>query len=84
RKVADRVEPEELALAMKGVVREVSSHILSALGDEQAAAIERAETSLGRVRRQDVDEARRAIIEELRLLEKAGEVVVARPEDVVE
>ena len=84
RKLADRVSADELALALKGVSRDVVSHILKALDDELVAAIEEAEGSLGRVRRSDVEAAQHDVIEELRRLEEAGEVVVARPDEVVE
>lgn len=84
RKVASQVGADELALALKGVAKEVVSHILGALDDEQVAAIEEAEASLGRVRRRDVEAAQRDVIEELRRLEERGEVVVARPDEVVE
>ena len=84
RKLADRVGADELALALKGVSRDVVSHILGALDDELVAAIEEAEGGLGRVRRSDVEAAQHDVIEELRRLEEAGEVVVARPDEVVE
>lgn len=84
RKVAERVTPEELALAMKGVAKEVVSHILNALSDEHVAQVEAAEASIGRTRRADVEAAQREIIEELRRLEEEGEVVIARPDEVVE
>ncbi|MFW5729986.1 MAG: FliG C-terminal domain-containing protein, partial [Spirochaetota bacterium] len=72
------------ALALKGVSKEVTSHILGALTDEQAAAVEEAESALGRVRRSDVEAAQRDVIEELSRLEEAGEVVIARPDEMVE
>ena len=84
RKVADQVEADELALALKGVPREVAAHILGALDEERVGAIEQAESSLGRVRRSDVESAQRDLIEELRHLEERGEVVIARPDEVVE
>ncbi|MFW5786393.1 MAG: FliG C-terminal domain-containing protein [bacterium] len=84
RKVADRVGPDELALALKGVSKEVTSHILGSLTDAQATAVEQAETALGRVRRSDVEAAQRDVIEELSRLEEAGEVVIARPDEMVE
>ncbi len=84
RKVADRVEVDELALALKGVPREVAAHILGALDEERVGAIEQAEASLGRVRRSDVESAQHDLIEELRRLEERGEVVIAGADEVVE
>ncbi|MCK4516013.1 MAG: hypothetical protein KAU31_12190, partial [Spirochaetaceae bacterium] len=84
RKVAARVSTEELALAMKGIPSEVTDHITAALDDEAAEALGLAIDNLGRVRRRDVESAQRDMIEELRQLEQAGEVVVARPDEVIE
>lgn len=84
RKVAERVGPDELALALKGVSKDVSSHVLGALREEDVAAVEAADAALGRVRRKDVETAQRDVIEELRRLEESNEVVVARPDEVVE
>jgi len=83
-KVAARVSTEELALAMKGMPLEVSDHISAALNDEEAEALGLAIDNLGRVRRRDVESAQRDMIEELRQLEQSGEVVVARPDEVIE
>ena len=83
-KVAARVSTEELALAMKGIPSEVADHITAALNDEEAEALGLAIDDLGRVRRRDVESAQRDMIEELRQLEQAGEVVVARPDEVIE
>ena len=78
-----RVDPQEMALAMKSCGPEVTDHILGALDADTARAIRDAAGRLDRVRRRDVEAAQRDIIEELRQLEHAGEVVVARPEDLV-
>ena len=83
-KLAARVGADEWALALKGVPREIVSHILGAMDEDQVAAIHEAESALGRTRRSDVESAQREIIEELRTLEERGEVVVARPDEVVE
>ena len=84
RKVTAGVSVPELALAMKGVPAEVADHILRAVDEETAAAVTDAVDSLGRVRRQDVESAQRDLIEELRRLEEAGEVVVGRTGEVLE
>ncbi len=83
-KVAARVSTEELALAMKGIPSEVAEHITAALDDDAAERLVQAIDNLGRVRRRDVESAQRDLIEELRQLEQAGEVVVARPDEVIE
>jgi len=84
RKVAEQLGADELALALKGVPREITAHILGALDDEHVTAIEEADATIGRVRRSDVEAAQRDAIEELRRLEERGEVVIAHPDEVVE
>lgn len=84
QKVFARVSVDEMALALKGVEKEVSAHILGALDSADADEVSSRTKSLGPARRRDVEAAQRDLIEELRQLEEAGEVVVARPEEVVE
>ena len=83
-KVAARVSTEELAMAMKGIPEEVSHHIMASLESQYAEDLAEVIESIGRVRRKDVESAQRDLIEELRALEQAGEVVVARPDEVIE
>ncbi|MEE8440892.1 MAG: FliG C-terminal domain-containing protein [Spirochaetia bacterium] len=83
-KVAARVSTEELALAMKGIPSEVAEHITAALDDDATEGLGHAIDNLGRVRRRDVEAAQHDMVEELRQLERAGEVVVARPDEVIE
>ena len=84
RKVVERVSVDECALALKGVPDEVVSHILTSIDPETQRQISAAGEELGRVRLRDVEAAQRDPIEELRQLEEQGEVVVARPEEVVD
>jgi flagellar motor switch protein FliM len=84
RKLLARVSTDEMAMAMKDVPDEVARHILGALEADVAGELEESIGRLGRVRRQDVDTAQREVIEELRQLEEAGEVIVARPEEMLE
>lgn len=83
-KVADQFGAEEIALALKGVPGEVRQYFVGALRQEKAAALDAANASLGKVRRRDVEEVQRALIEELRRLEEAGAVVIARADEMVE
>lgn len=84
KKLASRVSIEEMALAMKEVEADVATHILDALDEKTAAALKQAIDATGRVRRRDVEAAQREMIEELRVLEEAGEVLVGRPDEMVE
>jgi hypothetical protein len=84
RKLAARVSVEEMAPAMKDVQADVASHILNALDEDTAAALQAAIDATGRVRRRDVEAAQRELIEELRVLEESGEIVVGRPDEVID
>ena len=83
-KLAERVEPAELALALKGVAGNVVKHIEAALPADYLDEVRAEEESLGRVRKRDVESAQKDIIEELRVLEAEGGIVVARPDEIVE
>ena len=84
RKVMERVTNDEMAMAMKDIPDDVARHILGALEADAASALEDAIGRLGRVRRRDVETAQREVIEELAQLDKAGEVVIARPGEVID
>ena len=83
QKLAERVAPEEWAIALKGVPQNVSKHVYSSFSEDQAAAVEAVEQTLGPVRRSEVEATQREIIEELRQLEEAGEVKIAREDDTL-
>jgi len=78
------VTNDEMAMAMKDIPDDVARHILGALEADAASALEDAIGRLGRVRRRDVETAQREVIEELAQLDKAGEVVIARPGEVID
>ena len=84
QKLATRVAPEEFAMALKSTLDQVREHILSALDPDFSTSVKVVASKLGPVRLRDVETSQREIIEELRLLEQAGEVIVARPGDLVE
>lgn len=84
QKLAERVAPVEFAVALKRTPDQVREHILSAFESEYSESVLAATADLGRVRLKDVEAAQHDIVEELRQLEEAGEVVIARPDDLVE
>jgi flagellar motor switch protein FliM len=84
KKLMGRVSADEMALALKGIPAEVVEHIESAVEPVTLDIMRHVGGTLGPVRRQDVESAQRDIIEELRQLEEAGQVVVARPDEVIE
>ncbi len=83
QKLASRIAPEEWAIALKGVPQNVSKHIYSSFSEEHAGAVEDVERTLGPVRRSEVESTQREIIEELRRLEEAGEIKIAREDDTL-
>ena len=84
QKLALRVAAEEFAMALKRTIEPVRNHIMDSLQPEYAAEVEAATSELGRVRLIDVEAAQKDIVEELRQLDQAGEVIVARPSDMVD
>jgi flagellar motor switch protein FliM len=83
-KLAARIDPEEFALALRRVPVPVHEHIISGFDDAYRGLVERAASETGAVRLRDVEAAQRSIIEELRVLEESGEVVIARKDELVE
>lgn len=77
-KVAALIEPEELALSLKGMPDEVKSHILDSLDETLRDSVKEHYDSIGSVRRRDAEAVQRDIIEELRVLEQKGEIKIAR------
>ena len=78
QRVLQEVESKELALAMKGVPREVNDAILRNMSQRAAETLTEELELLGAVRRADVEGAQGRIVAGVRRLEEAGEIVIAR------
>ena len=78
QRVLRDVENSDLAIALKGSNDEVKGAILKNLSKRLAAMIEEDMEFMGPVRMKDVEEAQQKIVNVIRKLEDAGEIVIAR------
>ncbi len=78
QRVLREVDNGDLALALKGSTEQVQSVILANLSKRLAAMIKEDMEFMGPVRMKDVEEAQQKIVNVIRRLEDAGEVVIAR------
>ena len=72
------VDQREIAIALKGAKTEVQDVIFSNMSKRLAAMIREDMDYMGPVRRNDVDEAQQKIVNIIRRLQDAGEIIVAR------
>lgn len=72
------VENSELAIALKGSTEEVKSMIFSNMSKRMAEMLAEDMEFMGPVRVRDVEEAQQKIVNIIRKLEEAGEIVIAR------
>jgi flagellar motor switch protein FliG len=70
------VEGKELALALKVASDEMKQHITKNMSERAASALEEEMEFLGPVKARDVEAAHARIIESVRRLEDAGEVII--------
>lgn len=83
-KIAESVELEDLCLSLKIVSDErVQQHIFRNVSPELYEKLETCLKEKGRVKISDVDKAQLRIVSKIRELEEMGEVVVARPDELV-
>jgi flagellar motor switch protein FliG len=78
QRVLQDINTQELALAMKGADPELSDAIMRNMSQRAKETLLEEIELLGPVRRSDVDAARTKVIAAVRLLEEAGEIVIAR------
>jgi flagellar motor switch protein FliG len=72
------VENQQLAIALKGSTEEVQNAILSNMSKRLSEMIKEDMDFLGPVRLKDVEEAQQKIVNIIRKLEDAGEIVISR------
>ncbi|MCG8500291.1 MAG: flagellar motor switch protein FliG [Firmicutes bacterium] len=72
------VENNELALALKGASEQVQKVIFSNMSKRLAEVIEEDMEFMGPVRLRDVEEAQQKVVNVIRKLEDAGEIVISR------
>jgi flagellar motor switch protein FliG len=87
QRVLRDVDGKELALALKAATDELKDHILGNMSERAGAALSEELEFMGPVRVKDVEAAQSKIIQSVRALEEAGEIVVAGrggDEDVID
>ncbi len=78
QRVLREVETRDLALAMKATSEELKAHIKKAMSERAAAALEEEIELLGPVRVKEVDAAQARVLEVVRRLEDADEIIIQR------
>ncbi|WP_026475998.1 flagellar motor switch protein FliG [Alkaliphilus transvaalensis] len=72
------IDNKDLAVALKGATEEVSGVIYSNMSKRMAEMIKEDMDFMGPVRLRDVEEAQQKIVNIIRKLEEAGEIIIAR------
>ena len=72
------IDNKELAVALKGATEEVSNVIYGNMSKRMAEMIKEDMDYMGPVRLRDVEEAQQKIVNIIRKLEEAGEIIIAR------
>lgn len=78
QQVLKEVESKELALALKGVGENTQARIFKNMSERAAAMMKEEIEFMGAVRLRAVEESQQRIVNIIRKLEEAGEIVVAR------
>ena len=78
QQVLKEVDQKELGIALKGCSEELKSHIFSNLSKRLSAMIQEDMDYMGPIRRSDMEEAQQKIVNIVRRLQDAGEIIVAR------
>jgi flagellar motor switch protein FliG len=87
QRVLRDVDGKELALALKAATDELKDHILGNMSERAGAALTEELEFMGPARVKDVEAAQSKIIQSVRALEEAGEIIVSGrggDEDVIE
>ncbi|MDR3710576.1 MAG: flagellar motor switch protein FliG [Capsulimonadaceae bacterium] len=79
QQVLKEVDGKELALALKGVGENVQARIFKNMSERAATMLKEDMEFMGPVRVRNVEEAQQRIVNIIRKLEEAGEIIVARP-----
>jgi len=79
--VLRNVDSRDLALALKGASEELREKIFRNMSQRAAEALQEDIQLMGRVRRQDVEEAQGRVVDVARRLEESGQIVISRGED---
>ncbi|NMA03951.1 MAG: flagellar motor switch protein FliG [Clostridiales bacterium] len=72
------IDNKELAVALKGATEEVADVIYSNMSKRMAEMIKEDMDFMGPIRLRDVEEAQQKIVNTIRILEEAGEIIISR------
>jgi len=78
RRVLREVENNDLALALKGSSSEVSERIYRNMSQRAAEMLKEDIEFMGPIRLREVEEAQQRIVQAIRKLDEAGEIIIAR------
>ena len=78
QQVLREVDSKELSIALKGCSEDLQNHIFANMSKRLAAMTKEDMEYMGPVRRTDVEEAQQKIVNVVRRLQDAGEIIVAR------
>jgi flagellar motor switch protein FliG len=78
QQVLREVDTKELSLALKGVNEEVSGKVFRNMSKRAASMLQEEMEFMGPVRLKDVEAAQQRIVNVIRQLEDAGEIIIAR------
>lgn len=78
RRILQEVDNKELALALKGANEEVSSKILTNISQRAGEMLKEDIDLLGPVRVREVEEKQKKIVQVIRRLDEAGQIVIVR------
>jgi flagellar motor switch protein FliG len=79
--VLRQVETADLAMALKGVSDDVREKVVSNMSERASTMLLEEVDLLGQVRLRQVEESQQKIIQAIRALEEAGEIVLRRAAD---
>lgn len=81
--VFERVDRQDLLLALRMVDEAIKTEILSLFNDQDRIEIENQLREMRRVRLTQVEEAQNKIVNTIRIMEENGEIIVAHPDELV-
>ncbi len=83
QRVLREVDLKDLALALKGATEEVKRRVLNNMSERAAAMLEEDMAVMGPVRLRNVEEAQGRIVNIIRALDEAEEIVITRDDEEV-
>ncbi len=83
-RIVERADSSDLYLSMKVVEEEVKNYIFDQISKEKKKELIDGIDKVGRVKISDIDKAQQRIVALIREMEENGEIIVCRPDEIVE